>query len=395
MGFINYLSLTRCGVIIMKKHQGKKVNQMALPQVKTIKNELKGLSTSGLKFRIIIPFLILIGILMMALAQSSMAGGNFSLGLTLVVIIAFVAVVGLGLMLAWQIDRRIKAIIAAAEQVAGGDFTTRIEDDRQDEIGRFVGVFNQMVMNLEHLHRSRDLLSRTMSPAVRQYLLETGLDFRGITQPVSILFVDIRGFTPITEMYYHNTEHLVIFLNDYYTTVANQVHSGGGIIGKYGGDSILAYFGAPKPEPPEKSATAALLTALALQDAIEDLSERWRFLGLPPIRVGIGISIGRVVAGPIGSEEQFEYTVIGDAVNLAARLQDLTRNVQGLNIIISFDVYEGLQQKIRDQIQVIDAETFEAMNKKQLARRPIQFVDLGEVLVKGKKGPVHVYGIPE
>jgi len=324
-----------------------------------------------------------------------MVGGEFSVGLTFVAILAFVAVVGLGLMLAWQIDRRIKAIIAAAERVSGGDFTARIEDDRQDEIGHFVRVFNQMVTSLEHLHHSRDLLSRTMSPAVRQSLLETGLDFRGITQVVSILFVDIRGFTPITEMYYHNTEHLVIFLNDYYTTVANQVHSGGGIIGKYAGDSILAYFGAPKPETPEKSATAALLTALALQDSIEEMSIRWKFLGLPPIRVGIGISLGRVVAGPIGSEEQFEYTVIGDAVNLAARLQDLTRNVQGLNIIISSDVYETIQQKIRDQIQVISAETFEAMNKKQLARRPVQFVDLGEVLVKGKKGPVHVYGIPE
>jgi class 3 adenylate cyclase len=369
---------------------------MALPQIKSIKNEFKGLSISGLKIRIVIPFLVLIALLIVTLMGFSLANRQFSLELLLIIGAAFLAVVGLGVMLAWQIDRRVKAVIAAAEKVAEGDFSVRIDDNQHDdEIGRFVRVFNQMVTNLDHLHHSRDLLSRTMSPAVRQSLIEKGLDFRGLTQVVSILFVDIRGFTPITEMHHQNTEHLVIFLNDYYITVANQIHSGGGIIGKYGGDSILAYFGAPNPESPEKSSTAALLTALALQDAIEELSDRWVILGFPSIRVGIGISIGRVVAGPIGSEEQFEYTVIGDAVNLAARLQDLTRNVAGLNIIISSDVYEALEQKIRDQIQVISAEQFGAMDHKELAQRPVQFVDLGEVLVKGKKGPVHVYGIPE
>lgn len=368
---------------------------MALPQIKSTKSEFKGLSTSGLKIRIITPFLVLIALLILALMDFSLANREFSLGLVLIVITAFLGVVALGLTLAWQIDRRVKAIISAAEKVAEGDFSVRIEDDHSDEIGRFVRVFNQMVTNLDHLHHSRDLLSRAMSPAVRQSLIENGLDFRGITQVVSILFVDIRGFTPITEMHHQNTEHLVIFLNDYYITVANQIHSGGGIIGKYGGDSILAYFGAPTPEPPGKSSTAALLTALALQGAIEELSDRWVVLGFPAVRVGIGISIGRVVAGPIGSEEQFEYTVIGDAVNLAARLQDLTRNVEGINIIISSEVYKALEQKIRDQVQVISAEQFEDMDQKELAQRPVQFVDLGEVLVKGKKGPVHVYGIPE
>src|SRR6185295_1821219 len=112
-------------------------------------------------------------------------------------------------------------------------------------------------------------------------LMEKGLDFRGITQMVSVLFIDIRDFTRITEGH-DNMEHLVIFLNDYYTTIANQVHMGGGIIGKYGGDSILAYFGAPDPEPVSKSSTAAFLTALALQDTLDELSERWHILGLPP-----------------------------------------------------------------------------------------------------------------
>jgi class 3 adenylate cyclase len=138
-----------------------------------------------------------------------------------------------------------------------------------------------------------------------------------------------------------------------------------------------------------------LLTALALQDAIEDMSDRWAFLGLPGIRVGIGLSIGPVVAGPIGSEQQFEYTVIGDPVNLAARLQDLTRNVSGFNIILSLEAYQALEKRIKDQIQVISASEYERWGWQEKARRPVVFVDLGEVLVKGKKEPVHVYGMPD
>lgn len=354
---------------------------------------LKTISDVSLKFRIITPFLVLIALLLLTIILFSRENGSYSTELLLISIGALLAVVGLGLILARQIDRRISKIIQAAEKVAHGDFSVRVADDHRDEIGRFVRVFNQMIGNLDHLHDSHDLLSRTMSPAVRQSLIETGLDFRGIIQDVTILFVDIRDFTRITETY--NTEQLVFFLNDYYTTIANQVHIGGGIIGKYGGDSILAYFGAPTPQPVSKSSTEALLTALALQDAIEELSQRWVFLGLPHIRIGIGISIGPVVAGPIGSEQQFEYTVIGDAVNLASRLQDLTRNMDGYNIILSVEVHAALEEKIKTQVKVINLQAYEAMSEKEKVKNLLQFVDFGEVIVKGKKGPVHVYGIPD
>jgi class 3 adenylate cyclase len=157
----------------------------------------------------------------------------------------------------------------------------------------------------------------------------------------------------------------------------------------------LAFFGAPEPEPSYKSSTSALLTALALQESIAEMSERWTLLGLPPIQAGIGISIGDAVAGPIGSEEQFEYTVIGDAVNLASRLQDLTRNVSGYSIIISKEVHDALEVKIKNQIQVVSLRQFETMPAEEKSRSLMLFVDFGDVLVKGKKGPVRVYGIPD
>ncbi|GAB4428597.1 MAG: hypothetical protein Kow0031_08890 [Anaerolineae bacterium] len=345
----------------------------------------------NLRFKIIVPFLLLIFMLLLALTIFSIEG--YSLPLLLVTVVGVLATVGLGLALAQQIDQRISRIIAAAEQVTQGDFSVRVEDGGHDEIGHFVRVFNQMVSNLDTLHRRADRLSRTMSPQVRLWLSEKGLEFRGITQEVSVLFVDIRDFTHITEI--SSTEQVVFFLNDFYTTIANQVHASGGIIGKYGGDSIMAFFGAPRPEPPSKSATSALLTALALQEALADMSQRWAILGLPPIRVGIGISTGSVVAGPIGSEQQFEYTVIGDAVNLAARLQELTRNVPEFSTILSSDVYFNLEERIRGQIPVITWSRFQRMTPDDRRRRLFQLVDFGEVLVRGKRGRVYVYGVPE
>ncbi len=345
----------------------------------------------SLRFRIITPFLVQVALLLLTLAIFFTSG--YSLPLLLIIIAGLLFTTGLGLLLARQIDQRISKIIAAAEQVAQGDFSVRVQDDGHDEIGRFAHAFNQVVVNLESLQYSKDLLSRTMSPQVRNWLLEQGLDFRGVTQEVSVLFVDIRDFTKITEIY--STEQVVFFLNDFYTTIANQVHVGGGIIGKYGGDSILAFFGAPRPEPPSKSATSALLTALALQDALADMSHRWAILGLPTIRAGIGISMGSVVAGPIGSEQQFEYTVIGDAVNLASRLQELTRNLPEFSTILSNEVYLQLEEKIRAQIPITNWTRFQGMTRRERDKHLFQLVDFGEVLVRGKRGRVYVYGVPE
>lgn len=354
----------------------------------------KRLPDPGLRVWLIMSLFILIIFLAAAFGLPYFITNHFIAILFTIAMILAVALVGLGLFLIRSIVQRIEQITNAAEQVAQGNLAVRVDGEGNDKISQLGRAFNKMVANLAHLQQRREILSRTMSPAVKQSLMERGLDFRGITQVVSVLFVDIKDFTRITEGH-HSTEHLVIFLNDYYTTIANQVHIGGGIIGKYGGDSILAYFGAPNPEPVSKSSTAAFLTALALQDALDELGERWHILGLPPITVGMGLSIGPVVAGPIGSEQQFEYTVIGDAVNLAARLQALTRNVEGFNIILSHDTYEALEQRVKNQIPVVSAMVYEQMNEIERAKRPVQFVDLGEVLVKGKRGPVHVYGIPD
>ncbi len=361
---------------------------MMLQKSETKKWSFPPLNPKTLKF-----FRFFLGGLLILLLFVLIATTNFSYPqiFTILLFIIF-TITGWAWYSARQTAQRIQHLIDAAQHVAEGDLSVSIQDEHYDEIGQLAHVFNKMVVNLNTLHRSRDLLSRTMSPAVRQSLIEKGLDFRGITKTVSILFVDIRSFTQLAEN--HNTEQLVMFLNDYYMTIANQVHIEGGIIGKYGGDSILAYFGALESKPTSETSSAALLTALALQEAIQQLSDRWKYLGMPPVRVGVGISLGPVMAGPIGSEEQFEYTVIGDAVNLASRLQSLTRNVEGIDVILSREVYEALDKKIRLQIPVHNFEKYRESALSEFDSSPFQLVDLGEVLVKGKKEPIHTYGLP-
>ena len=291
------------------------------------------------------------------------------------------------------ITKRISRLIEAAERVARGDLTIRIEDTCPDELGHLEVAFNRMVNDLNQLHESRTLLSRTMSPAIRQSLLENGLDFRSTSKIVSVLFIDIRNFTQLTES--QDTEQIVFLLNDFYTTIVNQVHISGGIVGKYAGDSVLAFFGAPQSEAPQETSVKALLTALALQDAVADVSDRWRMAGMPAVRIGMGISIGPVIAGPIGSAAQFEYSIIGDVVNLASRLQGLTRSLNGFDIILSRDVYDALTDTITNQIGVIELDHFREMDEATRLKNFFNFIDLGEVLVKGKKEPVWVYGFPE
>jgi class 3 adenylate cyclase len=292
-----------------------------------------------------------------------------------------------------QITKRINRLVEAAHHIAQGDLTIQVEENETDEFGNLEQAFNQMVKDLSQLHESRELLSRTMSPAIRQSLIENGLDFRSTGKIVSVLFIDIRNFTQLIET--HDTKQVFFLLNDFYTTIINQVHISDGIVGKYAGDSVLAFFGAPEARPPQETSVKALLTALALQDAVAEVSDRWVEMGMPSIQIGMGITIGPVIAGPIGSAAQFEYTIIGDAVNLAARLQSLTRSLDGFDIILSREVYDSLSHTITDQVGVIDLDTFRGLEPAARHKHFFNFVDLGEVLVKGKRDPVWVYGFPE
>jgi adenylate cyclase len=185
----------------------------------------------------------------------------------------------------------------------------------------------------------------------------------GESLKVTILFTDIRSFTTLSEKM--DPQQLVGLLNEYFTEMVGIVMHEDGVVDKYIGDAIMAVFGAPVPKP--QDAVNAVRAAVRMRRALFDLNQKLAERGRPGLRTGIGIHTGEVVAGNIGSEKRMEYTVIGDAVNLASRLESNTKDL-GVNILISEDTY--------------------ALTKHVIEVRPMR-----EITVKGRGAPVMTYEV--
>ncbi len=178
--------------------------------------------------------------------------------------------------------------------------------------------------------REKAQLRATFSQYVSGNLVEKLLDdpsrvrLGGERRELSVLFSDIRGFSSFSEKM--EPEALSAFLNEYLTPMTAIVLAQGGMLDKYIGDAVMAVYGAPLEQPDH--AAAACRSALAMQQALAALNDTWRPRNLPELRIGVGINTGTMSVGNMGSEMRFDYTVMGDAVNLASRLEALTKELR-------------------------------------------------------------------
>jgi adenylate cyclase len=172
----------------------------------------------------------------------------------------------------------------------------------------------------------------------------------GSTEQLTFLFSDIRGFTPISEKYQKNPQGLTTLINRFLDNQTEIILRHGGTIDKYMGDCIMAFWGAPLPDENHKqNATAALVE---MRSALEELNERFREEGLDTINTGAGINSGLCVVGNFGSSNRFDYSVLGDSVNLAARLESSCKNYDVDNVISEYSLVDGYEYDFLDEVTV-------------------------------------------
>ena len=269
------------------------------------------------------------------------------------------------LWIARGVSQPVQQLAAHTKLVAAGVYTRRIDLPREDELGQLANAFNQMTAGLAERDRVRDLLGKVVSPEIAAQLLQSDLKLGGEERVVTILFCDLRDFTTLSEKL--PPTDVLALLNRYLDRMSIIIEQHGGVIDKYIGDAIMALFGAPvaAADAPERAIAAARDMARAL----DTLNREFAAEGKPALAFGIGINTARVVAGNMGSKTRLNYTVIGDGVNLASRLEGLTKDpAYGTPIIVS------------------DA-TLAAMKTRPAAR------ELGEVKVKGKAESVKIFAL--
>ena len=237
---------------------------------------------------------------------------------TLFVVVTFIVAGAFGVALAARaVSRPIRAVRRAVDKVASGDLDVTVKVDDASEVGRLQAGFNAMVVGLQERERLRDMFGRQVGEDVAREAMERGVELGGQQRTISALFVDVIGSTELASK--AEPEHVVELLNKFFGTVVNTVEEHGGFVNKFEGDAALCIFGAPVEQ--EDHAARALAAARDLRDRLARGSDE--------LQAAIGVSCGRAVAGNIGTEQRFEYTVIGDPVNEAARLTELAKEKDG------------------------------------------------------------------
>jgi class 3 adenylate cyclase len=246
---------------------------------------------------------------------SRMDGGPAALAAANGVALAtFAASLYASLLLADVVAGPVAQLDAATRKVASGDLDVRAPVVSTDETGDLTRSFNTMVRGLRERERLRDAFGAYVDPTLAERVLTEGVDVRGEEVVVSVLFMDVRGFTTMAET--ADAQEVVGRLNELYEQVVPAILRHGGHANKFIGDGLLAVFGAPDrhPDHADRAVAAAL-------DVAECVARRFR----GELRVGVGVNSGPVIAGTIGGGGRLDFTVIGDTVNTAARVESATR----------------------------------------------------------------------
>jgi class 3 adenylate cyclase len=286
--------------------------------------------------------------------------------LTAIAAILVVLGVGAGIIFVALLVGPLRRLRVGVERLRDGDLAVRVPPTSRDEVGELTRAFNEMGDSLQQKQRIQNAFGRYVNDYVLNQLLEgpDGEALAGIEREVTILFADIRGFTHLSEDL--KARAVVALLKEIFQLASDRILENGGTIDKFIGDSVMAYFGAPVQQADH--ARRAVAAAIDIVRSVEARNLHARANGnrsLVPVELGIGIHTGVVVVGNIGSDRRTDFTAVGDAVNVAHRLEKLARPGQ---ILVS----EAVQRAVRGAQRL----RFE-----------------GERQLSGREEPVHVYSV--
>ena len=242
------------------------------------------------------------------------------------------------------ITNPIKELVEASAKIERGEFELDMVPRTRDEIGLLTSSFVQMGKGLSEREKLMVSFSKFTNKTIAQKAASGELSLGGENRNATIFFSDIRSFTAMSEKMQPN--EVVEFLNAYMTRMVECVNKTGGVVDKYIGDAIMAVWGAPESSGSAAGdALNAVTAALMMRDSLSSFNRERAARGLAPVKIGCGINSGPVVAGQIGSEERMEYTVIGDAVNLASRTEALNKPF-ATDVLITENTYNLIKDKV-------------------------------------------------
>lgn len=262
--------------------------------------------------------------------------------------------------IAQRITAPVTSLAEAARRIAQGDYATPVVVRDKDEISDLAMAFNQMSEGLKERDQVRELLGKVTSPAVATALLSRNIELGGEEREVTVMFCDIRNFTALCETL--SPRESVNLLNRYLEIFSDVIEHYEGVIDKYMGDGVMAIFGAPVGRSDD--AVRAIKAALQIEKRIEQLARTLKQENLPHPDVGIGINTSKALAGNVGTSSRLNYTVLGDGVNLASRLEGLTKRYH-----VPIVAGELTMQLVPDLI----------------------YLEIDKVRVKGKATPVRIF----
>ncbi|MFN2588816.1 MAG: adenylate/guanylate cyclase domain-containing protein [Actinomycetota bacterium] len=312
--------------------------------------------TLGVKQRILASWALGSAVVFVAIALTPLGSPRVELALWFLVP---VGLIGGGLIItvaARAVARPIGAMRGALALIEEGDFDARVAVDDGSEVGLLQAGFNRMAAGLAERERLRDIFGTYVDREIAEHILREGTSLAGEEVEVTIMFLDVRGFTSFAER--APAHEVVATINRLFGRVVPIVHEHGGHVDKFVGDGVLAVFGAPRRRADH--ADLALAAALEIERAVADEFG-------DELSVGIGLNSGTVVAGNVGGAGRLEFSVIGDAVNVAARIETATR-VTGDTVLLSD-------------------------RTKQLLTKPPSLAERTDVALKGKSERVCLYAV--